>query len=517
VRQGTRFIVNSGLLYGRMVGMLALALLATRWMLGALGEVEFGVLMAIIAATLIVRPVSASLTYAAMRHLAFEMGRGEAGHAAAVFQTFLIISGLVAAALWLGTATLLPLMLELIELEHVPGGTAVLVYHLIFGSYAVALLLAAPYRALLNAHQAFLTLSLWDLLQGTAVAVAAVAMFLVDTERLTRFAVVHFVGFAGLAAAVVLVCLVRFPEGRPTREAPTLGEVLTRLRLAGWHFLGEVTIWARAQLSLVFMNVFFGPVVNGAFALGTRVDDAHDRVGRPVVDSMRPALIQAAGRGDDAHVQDLVVAMNKFAVLCVLALLLPVLLETRQLLLLWLGAYPVYAVIFVQLAAAARSAQFFSLGYVHLMAARDEIGRLMLVTTLPQLAALAVLAALYALTDLPPWLLPAVFCALMLLLALVVQPVTASRQAGVPLAIFYRRVVLPLVVVGGAALAAAAAARVLLPEGLGRVAAVTAVSLLVSATGAWYVVMSATERAYVRQLARKAVLRLRGGAAERSA
>ena len=91
------------------------------------------------------------------------------------------------------------------------------------------------------------------------------------------------------------------------------------------------------QGSTILLNIFFGPITNVAFAICQQVNVAFNALCNSMVLSLRPAMIKAYAEKEFVYLNQLFSVSNKFILYILLAIALPMILEMRDILLLWLG------------------------------------------------------------------------------------------------------------------------------------------------------------------------------------
>lgn len=480
--------------------MVLSTVLATRWTIRGLGVTGFGTLTTLIAVVFLLRPIGSALTYAAFRHIAVGLHRHGADEARQVFSAFWWVSAALTLAAVFGSLVLPDeLIWRLADGSAGSSATVASAFRFLVVTHAVTLLISAPFKGVLTAREAFSHLALLE--AGTAVMYAVAAWLTTVTvdPSVQSFATYYLVGVALVTAPTVVAAAVRFSESRPLLSLP-MRDLVGWNRISAWHLLGELTEWARTQFSLILMNVQFGASLAAAFAVGVRVDEGQDRIGRPVLDAIKPQIIRTAVGKDEEALWDVLSLTCRVSTLISLAVLLPVVLETERILTIWLGEVPRGAVLFAQLGIMSRTAQFLSLGHLHVMAARDRLGPVTLIRTLPQLFVVAVLAVAYSTIDgLSSLVLPIVLAGAMAVQFGWVIPAYVGRVTGLGIRRFLARVTIPMIAVATVAAGAGYGVQIVMgPPSLLRVATVGLTTTVALAFGAWAWLFSAEERRRLR-------------------
>src|SRR5690606_32288441 len=97
------------------------------------------------------------------------------------------------------------------------------------------------------------------------------------------------------------------------------------------------------------LNMFFGPVVNAARGIAYQVSSAINQFVANFQMAMNPQIIKSYAVDDLKYMHQLIYRGAKYSFFLLFTLSLPILLETEQILRLWLKTVPEYTVIFTRL------------------------------------------------------------------------------------------------------------------------------------------------------------------------
>ncbi len=117
----------------------------------------------------------------------------------------------------------------------------------------------------------------------------------------------------------------------------------------GWNLFGNLAFVMSSQGVNIILNVFFGAYVNAARAIAIQVNSAINGFVISLQTAINPQLTKAYASNDLSYMHDLVFSGAKYSFYLLLALSLPVLVETEGILNLWLDAVPQYTSLFVKL------------------------------------------------------------------------------------------------------------------------------------------------------------------------
>ena len=145
------------------------------------------------------------------------------------------------------------------------------------------------------------------------------------------------------------------------------------LGFAGWNFLGTTSGVLRDQGINLLINIFCGPVVNAARGIAMQVNSAISGFSSNFTIAVRPQITKSFAIGDRARYEDLVFKSSKFSFFLLMLLCIPIIVEAKYIISLWLVEVPSFTVEFVQLVLILTLVESFSSSLVHLLLATGKI------------------------------------------------------------------------------------------------------------------------------------------------
>ncbi len=121
------------------------------------------------------------------------------------------------------------------------------------------------------------------------------------------------------------------------------------LSYAGWELFGGFSTVAQGQGLNMILNVFFGPLVNAAQGIAVQVQGAISQFGSNFMIATRPQIIKYYASGGNAKMMNLVFHSAKYSFYLMWLLTLPMLIETKYILTLWLKNVPAHTVSFTRI------------------------------------------------------------------------------------------------------------------------------------------------------------------------
>ena len=498
-----RIARNTLLLYVRMLLLLFIGLFTSRVVLAALGETDYGVYNAVGGMVTVFTFLTASISSAISRFLAFELGNG----GDAIRMRKLFSAGI---AIQLVFALVLVILAEtagLWFLHHrmnIPDGRMGAA-EIVLQCSLVALviqLLAIPYNAAIIAREKMSAFAFISLLEaGLKLAVALMVKYCLN-DRLVLYAF--------LMAAVALVvrmsygyyCRRHFPEsrGKLIVDRSLLREIFS---FSGWNFFGSSSYVLNTQGVTILVNVFFGVALNAARGVALQIENIAKQFVSNFLTAINPQITKSWASGNRDYCFSLVAKGVKFSLLVILAFFLPLYFEAECALDLWLAKVPAHSADFVRLALVGLLVDMVGNPLLTLILATGKVRNYYLLTGLTSYLCLPLAWLAFKLGAPVEW--SYVSFILIYLIVLLERFVMARRIASFPLGKFFRSLA-PMLQVFALAFALAFMAHLLMPQGILRLLLVCTVSWLALLGFTCLLALTPGERAFLtRKLGRHRV------------
>ena len=496
-----RILLNIVVIYGRALFALACGLLSGRWILMALGEVDYGLYGVTVGLMVFVSFFGMLLEGAMARYYAVAIGK-EARGPEGLADCRALFNAAVSVCTVLPTVILaLGYPIAVYAVRHwltIPPDrlmACVWVLRWVCAAFWIGMV-TAPWRLMFTAKQHIAELMVYN------VAVTALNTLLLGWMALHPGDWLSVYALCGvlLNVASYLVVAVRariiFPECRLQRSA--LWQVSRMWELcsyAGWQFWGLLGAVVRNQGMTLLVNRGYGPSVNAAFSLAHTVSVHASSLSISFLDAFQPAISSAYGAGDTAGMRTLAYRVCRVGSLLMLLFAVPLAAELPEILRLWLGYPPAYTAELCFCVLAVLVMDKLAVGCEFAVNAGGRVASyqvtygVVMMLTLP-------LAALFVVLG---WGVVSVGYAMMAVTALsvAVRVLYARRLVGFSVRHWLVRVFAPLVFVAVAGTAAAVLPHLWLSAGLLRIVVATLLAEGVLLPLAWMTVLDRSERQFV--------------------
>lgn len=325
-----------------------LGLLTVRFVLQALGEIDYGIYNLIAGVITLITFISESLSQTSVRFISISLGQGDTSKLRSVFASCF--------SLHLYMAILLSVILECVGLFlfdgflNIPEGrinAAQVVYHCMVATLFLNIV-STPFRAIIVANESLAYISLIGIIESIGKLIVSIVLLLTSFDRLIVYGVLmmvlSFIPFVGL----FLYSIVRYYESLSFKLV-NYSSIKSIVHFAGWTLLDVSGIIANRQGYALMYNKFLGPSTNAAFALAGHIEGPLFTVSASVINSIRPQILKSYGQGEKDRSLRLAMTAGKLGFSMMSMIAIPILVMLPDILKLWLGVYPENTVFYARM------------------------------------------------------------------------------------------------------------------------------------------------------------------------
>lgn len=345
---GKRLAKNSAFMYGRMIILTLITLYTSRVVLRELGVDDFGiynVVGSIVAMFSALRGLFATST---QRFMNYEMGKGNHDRLQLVFNTGSFINVILAAIFVIGVEIVGWWFFEYkINVDPSRLVAAKWVFQLSVAS-AVVSMMTTPYDAVLIAHERMDFYAIVAIVEGLLRLGIVFLLVVSPIDKLVFYGLLQLVVSVLVRLINAVYCKKRFPESH-YKLCWDKGLFKEMSVYAGWNFFGNMaSTLTDSGLNLV-LNIFGGAAVNAARGIAYQIKSAtHKFLGSMLV-VVNAYNTKTYASGQKEKFFDLLHFASKIYFTIQMAMTIPLAYLTKDVLQLWLGQVPDYAVVFTQL------------------------------------------------------------------------------------------------------------------------------------------------------------------------
>lgn len=490
-----RIALNTIATYTRSVLSAALGLFSMRWVLGALGQSDFGLFSVVGSIISFIVIINSVMAVSAARHFAYSIGEGDTEKVNQWFNAAFSIH------------LVLPIVLIIVgwpigefSINHylkIPSDrliTSLWVFRISLIS-AFFSMVSTPFNAMFTAKQHITTLAVWGTLQSILSFSFAYLLTLMTGDRLLLYAIGTVIITICMQVGLSVQGMIVFRECRIRRTQ--LFDVVRFKKIfsfAVWNFIGSFGAILRNQGSSILLNIFFGSKVNAAFGIASSVTTQAMMLSSSMTGAFSPEITAREGRGDRKQMLDIALRMCKFSTLLVMLFAIPLITEINYVLKLWLHDIPPFAGILCQLMLITFLIDQLTVGYMSAVNANGKIAAYQ--ATLGSIIVLALpLSWFFLKIGLPPTGVGISFVITSIMVSLG-RVFWGRHLLGIPIKDWLKKVLLPCLIIGVIASVASFVLRWLLLPSFSRLFFVCLVGTTVTALAGWFIAFDINERSF---------------------
>lgn len=342
-----RIAKNTLFLYLRMFLMMTISLFTSRVVLSTLGVSDYGIYNVVGGIVAMFGLLSGSITNSITRFLTFELGKKDYLQLQKVFSTSLnvmfilsfviIVIGEIVGIWFLNYMMNIPI--ERMEAANWAFQCSLMTF--------VMNLISIPYNSTIVAHEkmsAFAYISIFEVIMKLLIVYS---LYLSPFDKLKSYVVL----------LLILSFVIRFIYGiycnKHFNEASyhfIYDKVLLKkmMSFAGWNFFGQGAYMMNNQGVNIIINLFFGVTINAARGIASQVNTAVNQFVTNFMTALNPQITKSYASGNLDEMHKLIYRGSKFSYFLMLFFLIPICLETKMILHLWLNVVPDFSIAFVR-------------------------------------------------------------------------------------------------------------------------------------------------------------------------
>lgn len=333
-----RIAKNSAILALRMLFTMWINLYTTRLILQNLGIEDYGTYGIVGGVVSMFAVFGGGLTNAVNRFLAYELGKNDSN----IQKTFCSCINIVGIFAFFSFILLETIGLWFLNNKiQIPEKSIVAANWVFQFSILTCIvnLISIPYNALIIAHEkmnAFAYISVFQVLLNL-LAVYSIGLFVSD--RLFYYGL--FLAMISISIRVIyqVYCRRNFKESRYRLiiDKPHMMEIG---KFTGFSLIDGILVLLFSQGFNILLNLNFGVVMNGIFAIATQVRTSILAFSQNVQKAIEPQIIKTYSNGEENKSLKLIFEGSRMQIYLLAFLSIPIWIRSEQILSLWLGNVP---------------------------------------------------------------------------------------------------------------------------------------------------------------------------------
>ena len=327
---------------------MLIALYTSRLLLKALGIDDFGIYNVVGGVVMLFSFINSTLAVSSQRFLNYEMGKGNYTGINEVFCTSVNIQLLIAIIIFImGEASGLYLLYHYLSIpqERMFAAFWVLQFSILT---LIVNILSVPYNAFIIAKEDMKSFAYIDILASVLKLLAVLAIITFVGDRLIFYALLILLVQIIIRFIYSFYCNHKYAEVKYhfCRNDKLMKEMLS---FSSWTSLSGITSLLNNYGIGILYNMFYGVAVNAAIGISNQIHAAVWKLLGNFTNSFNPQITKNYASGDWNRVKQLHFTGAKLSFFLMSLLSVPIILNTKHLLGLWLIDVPPYTDVFTQI------------------------------------------------------------------------------------------------------------------------------------------------------------------------
>ena len=437
-------VLNSIILYARLIVTTLCSLLTVRFALKALGEVDYG-LFSLLASTIsLVAIINTIMAGTTRRFIAVAIGKSDIEEANKQFNVNLVVQ-MIVALVFLLVATFVGRW-YVFNYVNYDGSltTAFYVYYISIIGSAISFA-GVAYHGLLTAKENFLVFCIVDVVSQICKLLISLLLVYYFQNKLLIYAFAMSVFTAAPVAYYAWYCSKHYYSIARFRFVKDRRKYFDVLTFAKWNSFGAVAWVAKEQGTGILINMFFNTIVNAALGIANTINGFINMFAQNLTNPISPQITKSYAYGDFARSVSLLTVCTKLSYLVMYLISVPFLVKTEYILELWLGEVPAFAVYFTQLLIIERLLDSLNNGIAEIVFADGNISFYQISTNTIRLLSI-VLGFIFLYAGNPPYCL--LYCYIVATIFIVIfKHISLSRIPNIDSKRIYRESYLPSIII----------------------------------------------------------------------
>lgn len=338
-----KIIKNTIMLYIRLIIVMGVSLYTVRIVLEILGVKDFGIYNVIGSVVLMFGFLNSALTSSTQRFLIFQLGKNDMVELSKAFSISLIIH--------IGVAVLVFLFAETIGLwfienkMNIPENRMAAAYWVFQFSVLTVMIsfIQVPYNAMIIAYEKMSFYAYISIVEAILKLMVIYLLAMVSFDKLIGYA-----GFVFCVSVLILLFYYAYCKKHYTESSFLFvwdkKVFKAMLAFSGWSLLGSFAWVLMNQGINIMLNIFFGPIVNAARGISMQVNTAVGSLINSFRIAVNPQIIKMYSSDNVDEMKHLSLLSARYTFYLSLLIIVPLFLEIKTLLNIWLTEVPEWTV-----------------------------------------------------------------------------------------------------------------------------------------------------------------------------
>lgn len=344
-----RILKNTVFLYIRMFVVIVISLFTVRVILRTLGIEDYGVYSVIGGVVTSLSFITSVLSNASQRFFSLCIAKEDILLLKSTFSTMFTLYFVVCVVLFIIAETL-GLWFVYDKMVFPPERATAVFYMYQFSlcSFIVSVL-TSPFQALIISYERMNIYAYVSIAEAILKLVIVYFLIILDFDKLILYSFLVLVVTVIVNLVYIIYTYIHYSAARISVKTINVSIFKELFSYSSWTLIGTMAYMFNTQGFNIILNLFFGPIVNAAYAIGNQVRVVINQFSANFYTAVRPSLIKSYGRKDYNESINLLEMSSKIIFSLLFVIVLPLSIKIDLILQFWLGEISEYMVDFVRL------------------------------------------------------------------------------------------------------------------------------------------------------------------------
>ncbi|MFC6167597.1 oligosaccharide flippase family protein [Acinetobacter terrestris] len=349
MRNNSLIVKNSVFLAIRTIVITLVGLYSVRELLIVLGIEEYGLFNLVFGIAVLFSFINGAMISSTQRYLAYYIGKKDEKMVNEVWANSLMLHIGIGIFIFILLFVLKDfILIRFLVVDYKFINTAYFIYYCSIMVVLISII-QSPFNALILAKEKMSFFAFLSLLDAIMKLCIIYFLYIFESYILEKYALMFVASSLIIFLIYYLYCSKKIQKKIQLRQfKPKLLKEMLLYSL--WNVFGNFAFVTKTQGINVVLNIFVGVVANSAYTITANVSSAIGNLVNSIVTAINPQIYKSYAEKNFERYNLLINTSSKFSFFLGLIVVLPILFNTKYLLIFWLNQLPLYLVSFVQLA-----------------------------------------------------------------------------------------------------------------------------------------------------------------------
>lgn len=332
-----KIVINSAILYSKLIISTFIGLYSSRLVLQALGVSDYGLYNVIGGVVIMMNFLGATMSSVTNRYIIVELGKGEEGNCQKIFNTTLTIHILIAILIIFAGETIGTYYVDNIaniDNHKITDANFILQMSLIACGINI---IGTPFNGLIIAKENFLYPAVIEILRSIIKLVLIYTLLYYIGNKLRLYAVLMAGIESSLPICIMIYCYIRERAIICWNFNTNIKDYISIVKYTFWMLIGAIASIGQVQISNIIINIYFGTIANAAYSIANQISSYLMTFVRSFNQAVQPQIMK---KFNTKHSNNLIYISTRFSFLFLLLPCFPILLNLDFILKIWLNEVP---------------------------------------------------------------------------------------------------------------------------------------------------------------------------------